>query len=233
MATVLAIDTATADACVAVSRDDETLAERLVGPGADGRPRHSQVILAEAEAAAEQAGGWPRVELIAVGTGPGSYTGLRIGIATARALAQSLGLPVVGVSSLAALARALGEHPVAAGRPRLAAIDARRGQLFASLEDSSAEPLWGPVVAAPGQLAARLAEAGAEPVAAGDGALRFRQDLEAAGATVPRDDDPVHRIAAHHLCALAETLAPQRAEEIEPLYLRAPDAEVWLDRDRR
>jgi tRNA threonylcarbamoyladenosine biosynthesis protein TsaB len=233
MATVLGIDTATADAAVAVTRDGDLVEERLSGPGPDGRPRHSQTVLADAEAAVAEAGGWEEVGLIAVGTGPGSYTGLRIGIATARALAQSLGVGLAGVSTLDVLARAIGEHPQAEGRSRLAAIDARRGQLFASLYDRAGELVWGPMVAAPADVAGRLMAMGAAPLAAGDGALRFLQDLEAAGATVPAEGDPVHRIAARHLCLLAEAEAPQPPEEIEPQYLRAPDAEVWLERDRR
>jgi tRNA threonylcarbamoyladenosine biosynthesis protein TsaB len=233
MASVLGIDTATADTAVAVTRDGDLVEERLSGPGPDGRPRHSQTVLADAEAAVAEAGGWKEVELVAVGTGPGSYTGLRIGIATARALAQSLGVGLAGVSTLAVLARAIGEHPQAEGRPRLAAIDARRGQLFASLYDEAGELTWGPVVAAPADVAQRLTATGAAPLAAGDGALRFLQDLETANATVPPEDDPVHRIAARHLCLLAEAVAPQPPEEIEPQYLRAPDAEVWLERDRR
>lgn len=233
MATVLGIDTATANAAVAVTRDGAVVEERLTEPGADGRPRHSHAVLAEAEAAVAEAGGWQEIGLIAVGTGPGSYTGLRIGIATARALAQSLALPLTGVSTLAVLARAIGEHPRAAGRSRLAAVDARRGQLFASLYDPAGELAWGPLVATPAEVAERLATTGAAPLAAGDGALRFLQDLEAAGATVPPGDDSVHRIAARHLCDLAEAVAPQPPEEIEPQYLRAPDAEVWLERDRR
>lgn len=233
MATILGIDAATADASVAVTRDGNPVSERLSGPGPGGRPRHSQVVLADAEAAVAEAGGWEEVGLIAVGIGPGSYTGLRIGIATARALAQSLGLGLAGISTLAALGRAIGEHPQAAGRSRLAAIDARRGELFASLYDPDGELSWGPLVATPDDVASRLTAIDESPLAAGDGALRFLQDLEAAGAIVPAEDDPVHRIAARHLCLLAEGVAPQPPEEIEPLYLRVPDAEVWLERDRR
>ncbi|MFN2612060.1 MAG: tRNA (adenosine(37)-N6)-threonylcarbamoyltransferase complex dimerization subunit type 1 TsaB [Solirubrobacterales bacterium] len=233
MATVLGIDTATTDAAVAVTRDGSAVEERLVGPRPDGRPRHAQVVLAEAEAAIATAGGWEQIELVAIGIGPGSYTGLRIGIATARALAQSLGLPLGGVCTLATLARAIGEHPQAAGVPRLAAIDARRGQLFASLYDPAGELTWGPLVAEPAEVAELVAREDAIPLAAGDGALRFQPDLEAAGATIASQDDPVHRIAARHLCVLAESLAPRQPQEIEPLYLRAPDAEIWLERDHR
>jgi tRNA threonylcarbamoyladenosine biosynthesis protein TsaB len=233
MNVVLGIDTATADAAVALTRDGEPVAERLVPPGPGGRPRHSRALLAEIEEAVAAGGGWQGVDRIAIGTGPGSYTGLRIGIATARAMAQALDLPLAGVSSLAALARGIGELPAAAGRPRLAAIDARRGQLFAALYGPGGEELWPPLVASPEQLAERLAALDEIPLAAGDGALGFRDVLEAVGVTVPGEGEAVHRITARHICALAEGMAPQRPDQIEPLYLRAPDAEVWLERDRR
>ncbi|MDP9133390.1 MAG: hypothetical protein M3N56_01010 [Actinomycetota bacterium] len=69
------------------------------------------------------------------------------------------------------------------------------------------------------------------PLAAGDGSLRFAHQLEAAGATVAAPDDEVHRLAARHICALGEGVAATVPEEIEPLYLRAPDAERWRERD--
>jgi tRNA threonylcarbamoyladenosine biosynthesis protein TsaB len=232
MSVVLGIDTATADAAAALTRDGEVVAERLVPPGADGRPRHSRELLAEIEDVVAAGGGWDAVELIGVGVGPGSFTGLRIGIATARASAQSLAKPIAGVSSLAALARGIGERPEASGRPRLSLIDARRGQLYAALYGKDREEIWPPFVAGPEELMARIAELDEMPLAAGDGAIRFRDGLEAVGVTVSPSGDPVHRIAARHICALAEALAPTRPEQIEPLYLRAPDAEVWLERDR-
>jgi tRNA threonylcarbamoyladenosine biosynthesis protein TsaB len=233
MSVVLGIDTATADAAAALTKDGESIAERLVPPGPDGRPRHSRALLGEIEDVVAAGGGWDAVNLIGVGIGPGSFTGLRIGIATARASAQSLAKPIVGVSSLAALARGIGELPEAAGRPRLSLIDARRGELFAALYGEAGEEVWPPFVTRPEELTARLAGLDQIPLAAGDGAIRFQDGLEAVGVTVFPSGDPVHRIAARHICALAEALAPKRPEQIEPLYLRAPDAEVWLERDRR
>ena len=93
------------------------------------------------------------------------------------------------------------------------------------------EELWPPLVAAPGELAGRVAALPEPPLAAGSGALRFRGELEAAGAEVLPDDEPAHRVSARHVCVLAEAGRPARPESIEPIYLRPPDAELWLERD--
>jgi tRNA threonylcarbamoyladenosine biosynthesis protein TsaB len=230
---VLGIDTATAQSAVAVTRAGEVVFERAADPADDGRPRHAAVLLGEVEAAVDAAGGWPGVGLIAVGVGPGTFTGLRIGIATARALAQGRGLPIAPVSSLAALA--LGIDPAAAEpeRPRLALIDARRGEVFGALHRADSGVVWEPFVAAPASLAERVAALPRAPLAAGDGSLRFRAELEAAGVEVLPDADPAHRMAARHVCALAAGVAPGRPEQVKPIYLRRPDAEVWRERGDR
>jgi tRNA threonylcarbamoyladenosine biosynthesis protein TsaB len=222
--TVLGIDTATRDVAVAVCAGDEPLSERRAPPPESGRPRHSEALLAEIEAAVAESCGWERVRLLAVGVGPGTFTGLRVGIATARALAQARGLEAAGVSSLAALARGI---DAAAERPRLALIDARRGEVFAGLYDHRCEPVWDPFVTPPDRLAERVENLSVAPLAAGDGSLRFRQRLEAAGVEVLPDADPAHRMAARHVCALAEGAPRVRPEQLTPIYLRRPDAEVW------
>ena len=115
---------------------------------------------------------------------------------------------------------------------RLAVLDARRGEVFAALYDAAGEELWAPFVAAPEALAERAAPLGGAAVAAGDGALRFRDQLEAAGVVVPDDGSPVHRLRARQVCRLALDAAAGRPEGIEPVYLRRPDAELWRERDR-
>lgn len=232
MPLVLGMDTATADATVAVAQGGEPLSEASVGPGPEGRPQHSRVLLAEVERCVGEAGGWEAVERIAVGIGPGSFTGLRIGIATARALGQAHGLPLAAVGSLAALARGIAEHPDSGERPALPVIDARRGQVFAALYGPPGEERWHPFVAAPEELAGRLSELDRAPMAAGDGAVRFAAELEAVGATVAPPRDTVHRIKAGHVCALAEAAEGMPPDQVEPLYLRPPDAKRWLERDR-
>jgi tRNA threonylcarbamoyladenosine biosynthesis protein TsaB len=230
-APILGFDTATALTAIAVACGDQLVFESQLDPRL-GRPRHATALLARVEEGASEVGGWEAIALLAVGIGPGSFTGLRVGVATARALSQGHGTPIVPIGSLAALARGIGERPGADGRPRLAAIDARRGEAFATLHGPADEVIWEPFVAAPGEVAARVGRLSSRPLAAGDGSLRFRQELEAAGAEVLPEDDPAHRLSARHVCRLAEGATPVRPEDVEPMYLRRPDAEVWRERIR-
>lgn len=207
------------------------LYEALLGLGPDGGPRHSTALLAEVERAAAAAGGWGEVAAVAVGLGPGSFTGIRIGLATARGLGASTGLPVRGVCTLDALGRALDELPRERERSRLALLDARRGELFAALYGSDGERLWEPAVLAPEALAERAGGLSPAPLAAGSGALRFRRELAGRGVLVPDDADPVHRISARHVCALADAPAVPDGDGLAPIYLRPPDAARWRERD--
>ena len=224
---MLGIDTSTAELTVALVAGDAVLGERAAGPDPRGRPRHATQLLPVVEEVLADGGGWSALSGIAVGVGPGTFTGLRIGVATARALAQARGLPVAGVSSLAALAAG-----VAAGdRPRLGVTDAKRGEAFAALYDASGSELWSASVSPPEALAARVADLSIAPVAVGDGSVRFRDQLTAAGAVIPADDDPAHRLRARHVCRLADRFTDEL--DIEPNYLRRPDAELWRERDHR
>ena len=237
MTLVVGFDTATDDLAVALVRFDtsesstEPLSGRSRGVAAGQHPRQATDLLEELETVVQPVGGWPGIDLIAVGVGPGSFTGLRICVATARALAQALDKPVGPVGTLAALARGIGEQSEAEARPRLAVLDARRGEAFAALHGPKGEELWPPLVTSPAKLAERLAALPEAPLAAGSGALRFRDELEAAGAEVLPDAEPAHRVSARHVCVLAEAGRPARPESIEPIYLRPPDAELWLERD--
>jgi tRNA threonylcarbamoyladenosine biosynthesis protein TsaB len=230
--TVLGFDTATAALTVALTRGEQCLSERVLADSLDSRPRHAAELLGEIERAVATAGGWDAVHRLAVGIGPGSYTGLRIGIATARALGQGTGRPLVGVGSLDALAHGIGELPAAAGRSRLAVIDARRSEMFAALHGPDGERVWGPIVASTAAVGERFSPLPASPLAAGDGAIRFRRDLEQAGAEVLPEDEPAHRLSARQVCILAGAMAPSTPSEIEPIYLRPPDAQIWRERDR-
>lgn len=230
---IVGFDTATPRLSVAATSGGQSLFERAVDPGAGERPAHARELLVAAESAAEAAGGWGAVEAIAVGVGPGSFTGLRIGVATARGLAQGLGKPVAAVGSLRALARGIAPGLDERDRPRLAVIDARRHQVFAGLYAGAGAELWEPFVAGPSELAVRVGGLDVLPVAGGDGSVRFRQQLESAGARVLADDDEGHWISAAHICDLARNVGLSRPEEVEPIYLRPPDAELWREQQRR
>ncbi len=211
-------------------RDGEVLYEALLGLSEKGGPQHTTALLTEVERAAEAAGGWDSVDRIAVGVGPGSFTGLRVGISSAQALGLSVGLPLSGVGTLDALASGLGE--VAGARERLAILDARRGEVAAALYSSSGEQLWGPLLSSPEQLAERMAELPDAVLGGGSGAVRFRQQLTSRAVEIPDDADPVHRVAARHTCALAAALSGEdESGSVAPIYLRPPDAERWRERD--
>lgn len=196
----LSFDTATDAATIAIVRDWEPLGERL------SRPLR---ILAEVDQLLAEAGlTHGDVDRLVVGTGPGSYTGLRIGLITARVLSLTLGVPVAGVSTLEALAD---------GAPdAIPVIDARRREVFTLVDGE-------PAVLAPADL---TLSRGATAV--GDGAVRYRDELEARGVRVPADDDPSHIPWARHHAALAAEFGP--AELAEPIYLRVPDAERSVQR---
>jgi tRNA threonylcarbamoyladenosine biosynthesis protein TsaB len=195
---ILAFDTATDRATCALVSDGETVAESVTQPVA---------LLVDIDAALRRGGAREgQLDGIAVGTGPGSFTGLRMGLATARALAFALDVGVAGVSTLAALA---------AGTPgALPVVDAKRREVFTLLDGE-------PAVIAPGEL-----EVEPGTVCVGDGALRYRELLETAGAEIPPDGDEAHLPRARFHAELAAAFGP--AELVEPVYLRVPDAERAL-----
>jgi tRNA A37 threonylcarbamoyladenosine modification protein TsaB len=114
----------------------------------------------------------------------------------------------------------------------LAVLDGWRGEVFAALYDGEGERLWEPAVYRPEELAERVASLGETPAVGGSGAVRFRKELTRDGVRIEDDSDPVHRVAARHLCALAAAKADGGdGEELSPIYLRPPDAERWRERD--
>jgi tRNA threonylcarbamoyladenosine biosynthesis protein TsaB len=229
--TILGFDTSMPVTAACVLRDDGRAfatpppsPERLFG-----RPEHSAELLPALAALLDEAGvGWPDVRALAVGVGPGTFTGLRIGVATARGLAHALGIGVSPVPSLGALAAGLARTGAAEHRRLLPLIDARRRQVFASLypADSQLDPEWGPLALDREDLLRRLSELDRAPLAAGDWALESRTDLEAAGVIVPPADSGLHSVNALHVCRLAEAIQPVPPEGVTPTYVRLPDAEI-------
>jgi tRNA threonylcarbamoyladenosine biosynthesis protein TsaB len=221
--TLLGIDTSTPASAACVLRSGGEPFEVVPEPGRLlERPAHARELMPAVADVMERAGvGYGELEAIAVGVGPGSFTGLRIGIATARSLASASGLQVRPVSSLAALAAGMDGD-----EPRLPLIDARRGELFAALHDPKGDRLWSPFVAAPEAVAERIREAGVGARAAGDGSVRFRGVLEAAGIRVDPDESRSHVVRALHVCRLAQDVPGQPPEAVLPDYLRAPDAKT-------
>ncbi len=198
---VLVLDTATTSALAGIAEAGVVLAER---DEPDARNAAGRVLLAVDAVLAEAAVPRRSLERVIVGVGPGSFTGLRIGIATALGIARGLGVPLAGVSTLAALRRG-------AAADAVAAIDARRGEIFAEgagLDRCALRPAALARALAPGTLVV------------GDGALRYREELEQEGLVVPPTGDPRHRPGTASYLALARF----DGGPVEPLYVRAPDA---------
>lgn len=194
---ILAFDTATNVATTALVDDGETIAERSSVPGR---------LLEDVDTLLRQGGVRAgSLDGLVVGTGPGSFTSLRMGLSMARALALALEIPVAGVSTLDALA---------AGSPgSMAVIDARRHEVFTLV---AAEPAAIP----PEELSNTVLQG---RILVGDGAVRYRELFEGAGADVPPDDSELHVPRAGIHAGLARKFGP--AEQVEPLYVRVPDAE--------
>jgi tRNA threonylcarbamoyl adenosine modification protein YeaZ len=235
---LLGFDTATLSTAVALRMADGSSLQVRDDPGPAGSPGHATRLLAMTGELLARAGvAWSALDRIAVGLGPGRFTGLRVGTATARGLAQSLSLELVGVSSLRALAEGAAQHGAEGCRGVVSVIDARRGEAFAAAyflagrrsagELAFSRPLRpDDLESVAKQADERGGERAGRWLAVGDGAVRYRGHLESAAVAVPADSSPLHLVDAEAICDLgARAAAAASYEEIVPDYRRRPDAE--------
>ncbi len=233
---VLALDTTTRRGSVALADNDRIVEERA----GDATRTHAERLPFEIVALVEAHGlTLADLDLFAVASGPGSFTGLRIGIATVQGLALVQGRRIVGVSALDALAQ-IGSRHAEAGARVAAWIDAHRGDVFTALYEVTDAPLFSPErlmpIEAPavGDPDAALARwKGKLDIVIGDGAALYVDLIErvALGAQV---------IAAPLLAGAIGRLAVARARRgdsvdpagIQPLYVRRPDAEIAREAGR-
>jgi len=210
---ILALDASTPVTTVALADGQEILAEvSVIARGA------SEALLPAIHGALNLAGeDLSSVERVLAGVGPGTFTGIRIAAATARALSAGTGVPLSKNSTLDALAA----PALSCSGDVLAVLDARRGQVFAR-RFSDDGPTTGIYCVRPEELAV---EGG--PLVVGDGAVRYREALSGIGR-IPPDGSPLHRVTAvgHVISADLASVGP---EDLVPIYVREPDAEVRRD----
>jgi tRNA threonylcarbamoyladenosine biosynthesis protein TsaB len=214
---ILALDASTPVTTVALARGNPRDREVLAEVSTTGRGA-SEGLLPAVQAALDLAGeALDSVELIVAGVGPGTFTGIRIAAATARALAAGAGIALARNSTLDALAA----PALSCSSDVLAVLDARRGQVFAR-RFSGSGPTTGIYCVKPEELSVD-----GDPVLVGDGAVRYRENLAGLGR-IPPDGSALHRItAAGHV--VSADLTPVGPEELVPIYVREPDAEVRRD----
>ena len=231
---VLGIDTATPQTSVALGTERGTLAQMAVASG----PRsHEEIVTPAIEYLLRWAGvSLSRIGGIAVGVGPGLFTGLRVGVQTARTLAQFLGVPIVSTPSLDVLAFPLRDARRSIG----AVIDARRGEVFFGRYRPTPGGVardGGFMVCAPDALVAELQARREEVVLVGDGALRYRHELATLGGQVEFASAALAHPQAASLVELSvprlEREESDRILDVLPLYLRKSDAEIAWDKRAR
>lgn len=228
---VLGIDTATPQVGVAIGGHEGVIASAHAAAGR----RHAENLTPQIDFVRRQAG----IELgeigaIAVDVGPGLFTGLRVGIATAKAMAHALQVPMVGLNSLDLLAFPLRFT----SRLIAAVVDARRAEVFAALYrqvPGGVQQITEPAVLPPDELAGELLARPDDVLVVGDGGLRYR-DLFADMASVEVAEQgqsypsAASLVQLAHARALREEFVPHW--EIKPFYLRKPDAEInWETRE--
>lgn len=231
---ILGIETATPQVGVAIADENDVLASLHAG----GDRRHAEALVPSISFVAEQAQVTLRdLDAVAVDVGPGLFTGLRVGLATAKAVAHACQIPLIGVTSLEVLAFGARFDP----RHILATVDARRSEIFHATyrgthDGAGVMCVVSPAVDEPARVVDRLAEPDMGYLAVGDGALRYRELFEAVPEIGLAPKSMCHPSAAvlaelaHTRAANGEFASPL---DLVPLYLRAPDAQVnWEQRVR-
>jgi tRNA threonylcarbamoyladenosine biosynthesis protein TsaB len=215
---ILAFDTSGPALSAAAGTDGAVLAHRH-----EALTRgHAERLLPMLTAVLAEAGwAWPTVELVAVTAGPGNFTGLRAGIAVARALGLALGCPVLGLGTLEVVAQAAAaaRRRGGADRPVLAVLDARRGELYAQAFAADLAPQGPPALLTRDELGGSMASA---DVLAGDPAAWAGTGRE--GIAVGPNACDLLTLASARLAAGAAR--PTAGTALRPLYLRLPDARV-------
>nr|WP_246851827.1 tRNA (adenosine(37)-N6)-threonylcarbamoyltransferase complex dimerization subunit type 1 TsaB [Patulibacter sp. SYSU D01012] len=223
----MALDTATPATVAAAIAPDGATAARAAVPGPGERPGHTRLLLPLAgEALSATGGGLDRVGRLVVGLGPGTFTGIRVGVATGRALALAVGAGAVGVPTPAALAHAAqAAGGPAADAPVLVVQDARRRELFLTLVRPGDDPrALTPWTVPQDEVAAAVAALAVRPAAAvGDGAVLRADALAAAGVAVP-DDPAWHHVDGLALARAAASIPAADAADVLPVYVRGADA---------
>ncbi|MFT3851474.1 MAG: tRNA (adenosine(37)-N6)-threonylcarbamoyltransferase complex dimerization subunit type 1 TsaB [Ilumatobacteraceae bacterium] len=228
---ILGIETATAQVSVAIGGHEGVIGLFEVCRGR----RHAETLTPAIELVCRQAQiELDEIGLVAVDVGPGLFTGMRVGLAAAKAIAQARRLPMIGISSLDLLAFPL-RHGV---RPIVAVIDARKDEVFWSIYrpvPGGVQRVAEPAVGSIDEVVADVVARRLDPLFAGDGALRHRERL-----LVDAGGEVADQFLAHPSAAPLVQLAHARALreewvnpwEVQPMYLRAPDAQInWSTRD--
>ncbi|MCX6393391.1 MAG: tRNA (adenosine(37)-N6)-threonylcarbamoyltransferase complex dimerization subunit type 1 TsaB [Solirubrobacterales bacterium] len=209
------IDTSTAETGVGVVLPDGRSLERFDLPQPGSRPAHSSATLRMLKKIlADMGTGFDEIGRVAVTVGPGSFTGIRIGLATANGLALAAGVKAQGASSLLTLLRGAADL----SQPAVALIDARRGELFVATNTAPHDRFALPVA----EQADWWRDFPAGAICIGDGAVQNAEVLREAGFTVPMASDALHRISPINVC-LEATGWPEDVD-VAPEYLRSPDA---------
>lgn len=221
---ILGLESSAKSASVALSRDGALLALTFQQTGLT----HSRTLLPMAEALLKNAGlTLGDLDAVAVAHGPGSFTGVRIGVATAKGLCWGAGIPAVGVSTLEAMALSGGES-APEGSVVCCAMDARREQIYNALfrfKDGVPERLTPDRAVGLDALAAELSGQDAPIWVMGDGAALCYDYLRGAGRAAVLAPEPVRMQTARGVCRAAEGRTPQSAAELLPVYLRLSQAE--------